>query len=133
MRENQRGVDRLLAANNRLLVRDALAWEPSEQTDEANGIGTTTTTVLHENVLKLLPTIDALIFAVDSSEVEDNNDNGGGGGGMKFFRDELGLMMDGLNVHNKEAPILGKWTVLALCVLSFCDIFRHVADPLLSD
>ena len=77
MRENQRGVDRLLAANNRLLVRDALAWEPSEQTDEANGIGTTTTTVLHENVLKLLPTLDALIFAVDSSEV--GNDDGGGG------------------------------------------------------
>ena len=64
---------RLLAANNRLLVRDALAWEPSEQTDEANGIGTTTT-VLHENVLKLLPTLDALIFAVDSSEVEDDSD-----------------------------------------------------------
>ena len=42
----------------------------------------------------------------DPSEVENNNE-GGGGGGMKFFRDELGLMLDGLNVHNKEAPILG--------------------------
>ena len=39
-------------------------------------------------------------------------DEGGGGisTAMKFFRDELGLMMDGLNVHNKDAPILGNWT-----------------------
>ena len=39
-------------------------------------------------------------------------DEGGGGisTAMKFFRDELGLMMDGLNVHNKDAPILGNCT-----------------------
>ena len=76
--------------------------------------------MLHENVLKLLPTLDALIFAVDSSEVENDNDADGEGisTSMKFFRDELGLMMDGLNVHNKEALILGKWTAV-------CSLFRQ--------
>ena len=39
VRENQRGVDRLLAANNRLLVRDALAWEPAESNGEGDAIG----------------------------------------------------------------------------------------------
>ena len=60
------------------------------------------TTVLHENVLKLLPTLDALVFAVDSSEVENNNE--GGGGGMKFFRDELGLSRAETREHLGTQP-----------------------------
>ena len=103
MRENQKGVARLLAAHNRLLVKDAL---PSlEEEEEAPNAAAAGATVLHENVLKLLPTLDALVFAVDATEI---NSGSGASTAMKYFRDELGLMMDGLNVHNKDAPILGE-------------------------
>ena len=108
MRENQKGVARLLAAHNRLLVKDALLSleEEPPSTEAAAAAGAM---VLHENVLKLLPTLDALVFAVDASEI---NNGSGASTAMKYFRDELGLMMDGLNVHNKDAPILGEWVCM---------------------
>ena len=108
MRENQKGVARLLAAHNRLLVKDAL---PSLEEEEEPNAAAAGATVLHENVLKLLPTLDALVFAVDATEI---NSGSGASTAMKYFRDELGLMMDGLNVHNKDAPILGE-----------CGVRRH--------
>jgi hypothetical protein len=61
VRECQQGLDRLLASNNRLLVSDVT---PEVILPEK---------FLHESVVKLLPTLDALLFAVDDT-VEDNSD-----------------------------------------------------------
>jgi len=60
VRECQQGLNRLLASNNRLLVSDVT---PEIVLPEK---------FLHENVIKLLPTLDALLFAVDDT-VEDGD------------------------------------------------------------
>ena len=60
VRECQQGLNRLLASNNRLLVSDVT---PEVVLPEK---------FLHKNVIKLLPTLDALLFAVDDT-VEDGD------------------------------------------------------------
>ena len=61
MRESQQGLNRLLASNNLLLVSDV-----TPETDLPEEF-------LHQNVHKLLPTLDALLFAVDATQDDDAN------------------------------------------------------------
>ena len=50
---------------------------------------------LHENVLKLLPTLDALIFAVDATEYD-----------LNLVRNELNVMRRGMKVGKLNTPLL---------------------------
>jgi len=105
VRESQQGLNRLLAANNRLLVTDVTPpgsvsirrqnfennvennvendVENDVQNDVKNDVKDDVSkesvlpeTFLHDNVHKLLPTIDALLFAVDATleDVEEGGD-----------------------------------------------------------
>jgi hypothetical protein len=109
VRESQQGLNRLLAANNRLLVTDVTPPESvstrrqnvnvaaesvfhlqnvendvqnvendvqNDAKDDVTKESVLPETFLHENVHKLLPTIDALLFAVDATleDVEDGGD-----------------------------------------------------------
>jgi hypothetical protein len=60
VRECQQGLNRLLASNNLLLVSDV-----TPETDLPEEF-------LHQNVHKLLPTLDALLFAVDATQDDAN-------------------------------------------------------------
>ena len=95
VREYQRGVTRLLAGNNRMLVND---------------FNSDAEVVLHENVLKLLPTMNVLAFAVDGSELkqmtseksEDLHEN------IEYLRSELRIMRDAIkdDIQYRHIPIL---------------------------
>ncbi len=109
VRESQQGLNRLLAANNRLLVTDVTPPESvsirrqnvnvasesafhqqngendvenvendvqNDVKDDVSKESVLPETFLHENVHKLLPTIDALLFAVDATleDVEEGGD-----------------------------------------------------------
>ncbi len=100
VRESQQGLNRLLAANNRLLVTDVTPPESvsirrqnvendvqnvendvendvqNDVKDDVSKESVLPETFLHDNVHKLLPTIDALLFAVDATleDVEEGGD-----------------------------------------------------------
>lgn len=80
---------RLLAGNNRLLINDV--------TSDAD-------VLLHDNVLKLLPTLDALAFAVDGSDLEYTESEQA----MEYLRSELTIMRDALKEDSafRHIPIL---------------------------
>lgn len=82
VRECQQGLNRLLASNNRLLVSDVT---PEVILPEK---------FLHENVHKLLPTLDALFFAIDNTVEEDND-----------FISQVGGQLDHLQIRQ----IKSKW------------------------
>ena len=50
---------------------------------------------LHENVLKLLPTLNALIFAVDATETD-----------LNLVKSELNVMKRGMKVGKPDTPLL---------------------------
>ena len=50
---------------------------------------------LHENVLKLLPTLNALIFAVDATETD-----------LRLVKSELNVMKRGMKVGKSDTPLL---------------------------
>lgn len=94
VRENQKGVDRLLAANNKLLVKDVAVEEENEKP------------TLHDSVLKLLPTLDALVYAIDATELNLLPTEEKRAEQLKFLKSELFLMIDGLDEQDRHTPIL---------------------------
>ena len=67
VRSNHKGSERLMAGetHNRLLKTDYDGLDDDHKMDKEGD-----KQWLHENVLKLLPTLDALIFAVDATEYD---------------------------------------------------------------
>ena len=67
--------------------------------------------VLHDSVLRLLPTLDALLFAIDTVELGEMESDDGGGGGREdkiaLLRSELAIMLEGLRAAgDRLTPIL---------------------------
>lgn len=91
VRENERGLTRLLAAHNRLLAKDVDVCSPVDIDSDQ---------WLHDNVLKLLPTLDALVYAVDSGELNADVD--------QLCKSELHIMLRGVEVvvKHKIIPLL---------------------------
>ena len=96
IRESRRGLERLQAQHNRLLTADLPLDESKEDRYQC----------LHPSVLKLLPTLDALFFALDASvfsvnmTVEDKERE------LAYLKGELGIMIDGLRKCQSHLPIL---------------------------
>ena len=83
VRSNHKGPERLIAgeAHNRLLRSDYDEFEEEHKKEKGEKQW------LHENVLKLLPTLNALIFAVDASESD-----------LNLVKSELNVMRRGMKV-----------------------------------
>ena len=92
VRNNHKGSERLMAGetHNRLLCTDYDQLE-EDRPEDHNG----EKQWLHENVLKLLPTLNALIFAVDASESDFN-----------LVKSELNVMRRGMKVGKPDTPLL---------------------------
>ena len=80
--------------NNRLLSSDYDEIEDDEE-NAASPVKESNKQWLHNNVLKLLPTLNALIFAVDATEQN-----------LKLVKSELDVMRRGLKVGKADTPIL---------------------------
>ncbi len=91
VRESQRGVERLQAGNNKLLV---------QQGQEERGFK------LHENVLKLLPTVQALLFAIDATDVLEAATEDERRSLLEVCRSELRIMSEGLDPRDRHTPVL---------------------------
>lgn len=81
IREGQKGQNRLLASHNRLLAKDINVTDPS------NGPW------LHENILKIFPILDGLIFAIDAHETD-------------LVQVELEIFLESLDAIGSNMPIL---------------------------
>ncbi len=95
IRETLQGGDRLRAENNKLLSASA------NEGEEEDGFQ------LHDSVLKLLPTAQALIYAVDATELSDaalaadaREEQ------LRCCRLELRLMVRGLGARDRHTPVL---------------------------
>ena len=91
VRSNHQGSERLMAGetHNRLLRSDYDEIEGHGQNEEDQKQW------LHENVLKLLPTLNALIFAVDATETD-----------LRLVKSELNVMKRGMKVGKSDTPLL---------------------------
>ena len=91
VRTNHKGLERLMAGetHNRLLRTDYDEVEGGSMEHEGDKQW------LHENVLKLLPTLNALIFAVDATESN-----------LKLVKSELNVMRRGMKVGRPDMPFL---------------------------
>ena len=96
VREGQRGQERLRVGSNKLLV------ERNEEGGSSSGLR------LHENVLKLLPTAQALLFAVDATDVLGDADAGEAERASRLdaCRVELAMMVEGLDPRDRHTPVL---------------------------
>ena len=75
--------------HNRLLRSDYDEIEGNDNNEEGEKQW------LHENVLKLLPTLNALIFAVDATETD-----------LNLVKSELNVMKRGMKVGKPDTPLL---------------------------
>jgi hypothetical protein len=91
IRSNHKGPERLIAgeAHNRLLRSDYDEFEEEHKKEKGEKQW------LHENVLKLLPTLNALVFAVDASESD-----------LNLVKSELNVMRRGMKVGKPDTPLL---------------------------
>ena len=91
VRSHHKGSERLIAGetHNRLLSSDYNEIEGKKSNEESEKQW------LHENVLKLLPTLNALIFAVDATETD-----------LKLVKSELNVMKRGMKVGKSDTPLL---------------------------
>ena len=92
VRSNHKGSERLMAGetHNRLLKTDYDGLDDEHKMGKEGD-----KQWLHENVLKLLPTLDALIFAVDATEYD-----------LNLVRNELNVMRRGMKVGKLNTPLL---------------------------
>ena len=89
LREDYEGVERLLARNNRMLTRNADAEEEEMEW-------------LHDNVLRVLPTLDVLLFAIDANSVPlDLGDPQHPQ--IKYIKRELDIM---IRASSKHVPVV---------------------------
>jgi len=90
VRSHHKGSERLIAGetHNRLLSSDYDEIEEKRHEESEKQW-------LHENVLKLLPTLNALIFAVDATESD-----------LKLVKSELNVMKRGMKVGKPDTPLL---------------------------
>ena len=91
VRSHHKGSERLMAGetHNRLLSSDYNEIEADESNEKCPKQW------LHDNVLKLLPTLNALIFAVDATERD-----------LNLVKSELNVMKRGMKVGKSDTPLL---------------------------
>ena len=91
VRSHHKGSERLMAGetHNRLLSSDYDEIEGDKCNEKCEKQW------LHDNVLKLLPTLNALIFAVDATERD-----------LNLVKSELNVMKRGMKVGKSETPLL---------------------------
>jgi len=105
LREDREGVGRLLARHNRMLAHNVVDEEDHDVIDLDKKEW------LHENVLKVLPTLDVLLFAIDVAA---------GTGNYKYIKRELDVM---LSASSKDLPLI------ILCCFNTSDGRGNNADP----
>ena len=96
-----------MAYHNKLLTKDALEFTVAEEP------------MLHQNVLKLLPTLHGLLYAIDTQDLinagEDSIQEE-----FKFLKSELNLMLAGKAILRKMNYLIQKvsaWSLPARKIL----------------